>query len=121
MEETGASMDVENLPDMTTSISPVATACTAPALIIREGVFNKWLEAAKAGDRTKYHRGHLVVDRINGFSRLHEKRRRELCVIADRAASLADEGRLVLVQRRLDEGEFSYLATKTKQPTRRAA
>lgn len=103
------------------SVLPVFDIPSAQTLMVREGDFIKWFERAKPGDRIKYHVGHLVIDRAGGFSRLGEKRRRELCIIADRAASLADKGRLVLVQRRLDEGEFSYLAIKTKQPARRVA
>ena len=112
------------MPDLhmnTEQSAPMAAENPAPALIIQESAFNNWLEAAKPGDRTEYHRGHLVIDRVNGFSRLGEKSRRELCVIASHVASLADEGRLVLVQRHLAEGEFSYLAIKTKQPARRDA
>ena len=116
MEETGESMNVIESPNITASTPPVAAEHTAPALIVRESAFNNWLEAAKPGDRTEYHRGHLVVDRDNGFSHLGEKSRRELCVIADRAASLADEDRLVLAQRRVGDGLFIYFAIKTKQP-----
>lgn len=87
-----------------------------PAQVIRETKFMAWFAKAAPSEKIEYHRGHLVVDRVNGFSRLDEKSRHELCMIADRAASLADEGRLVLAQRRVGDGLFIYFAIKTKQP-----
>ena len=87
-----------------------------PAQVIRKTKFMAWFAKAAPGEKIEYHRGHLVIDRVNGFSSLSEKARRELHAIASHVASLADEGRLVLAQRHLDEGEFSYLAIKTKQP-----
>ncbi len=102
---------------MTSSISPIPVSPLVHSLVIREGDFSKWLEAAKPGDRLEYHLGHLGVDRARGFSHLHEKSRRELCVVADRVASLADEGRLVLVQWRVGDGLFSYVAIVAKNPT----
>jgi len=115
MKETGASMNVEELPDMTTSISPVAAACTAPALIIREGAFNKWLTAAKAGDRAEYHRGALAIDRAPRISSLAEPHRKELVRIADRAMALAEDGRVLLLQERRGTDDFSYMAVMAKR------
>ena len=93
----------------------------SPSLLLDEETFCRWFDDAEPGQSIEYHRGHLVVDRANGFSRLDEKPRRELHAIAKRAVFLAEASRLILVQRRLDEGEYSYLAIKTKQPARRAA
>ena len=92
-----------------------------PSLVIRADEFDKWLDQAEPGKRIEYHRGHLVIDRAHGFSRLDEKLRHELHAMAKRAVFLTEASRLILVQRRLDEGEFSYLAIKTKQPAWRAA
>ena len=72
------------------------------SLSVREEEFRAWVGQAEPGQCVEYHRGHLVIDRARGFSRLDEKSRRELCAIADRTTSLADEGRLILIQRRLD-------------------
>lgn len=96
------------------SIPP--TRAQSSSLAIRTCEFGKWVKHAEPGQSIEYHRGYLVIDRANGFSRLGEKARRELHAIAGHVVFLADEGRLVLAQRRLDEGEFSYLAIKTKQP-----
>lgn len=106
---------------MTASTSPISVSPLVRSLVIREDDFNTWLDHAQPGDRLEYHRGHLGVDRVRGFSHLHEKSRRELCAVADRVASLADEGRLVLVQGRVGDSLFSYVALKTKQPAPRAA
>ena len=106
---------------MTTLISSVSAVPPLRSLVIRECDFSKWLDHARPGDRLEYHRGHLVIDRAYGVSRLDEKHRGELHAIAKRAVFLAEASRLILVQLRLDEGEFSYVAIKTKQQAWRAA
>jgi hypothetical protein len=46
---------------------------------------------------------------------------RELAAIADRAFALAEEGRLLLVQKRQGPGDYSYLAIMPKRPSQRVA
>ncbi len=88
-----------------------------PTLAIRKREFAAWVERAPAGARIEYHRGHLAVDRIRGFSPYGERERRELDAIAKRALALAEEGRLLLVQQRHGAGDYSYLAVKAKHPS----
>ena len=80
----------------------------------------RWVGRAEAGARIEYHHGHLSVDRSHETTSLDEKARQGLAKVADRAFALAGEGLLILVQRRLDEGGFSYLAIKASAPVRRA-
>ena len=81
-------------------------------LTLRDREFCAWLHQAGAGDRVIYHRGHLAVDRMTGRSKFVERAREELERIADRAASLAEQGLLMLAQQRHAEGDFSYFAIK---------
>jgi len=77
-----------------------------------EDGFCRWVGQADPGDVIEYHRGHLAVDRARETSPLDAATRRELGRTADRALRLAAEGRVVLVQRRLGQDGFSYLAIK---------
>ena len=86
-----------------------------PSLAIREDDFCAWVGRAAPGRRLEYHRGHLIVDRTRGFSPFGEKLRRELNAVADRALALAEEGRLLLVQKRHGHGDYSYFAVKAKR------
>jgi hypothetical protein len=104
-----------------TALPATAPQPSSPSLLLDEETFCRWFGDAEPGHGIEYHRGHLVIDRAHGFSLLDEKPRRELHAIAKRAVFLAEASRLILVQRRLDEGEFSYLAIKTKQPAWRTA
>lgn len=88
-------------------------------LTLRDREFCAWLNQAGVGDRVIYHRGHLAVDRMTGRSKFVERAREELERIADRAASLAEQGLLMLAQHRHAEGDFSYYAVRTKQPRQR--
>ena len=105
-----------------------ASTCSAtphrlrPILVIREKAFLKWLDEAQPGNRITYHVGHLATDRVQGLGPLSESACRELAAIADRALALAQEGRLLLVQKRHGLGDYSYFAiTPKRQPARRAA
>ena len=97
--------------------TPVPTLVRPPAsLSIREDEFCSWFGQAEPGARIEYHRGHLVSDRVRGMSTFGEKARRELGGLADRAQRLAAEGRLILIQERHGDGDYSYVAIKPQKP-----
>ena len=81
-------------------------------MLLREENFCGWIGRADPGDRLEYHRGLLAADRANGLSSSENANRRELSAIAARALALAEEGRLLLVQKRHGPGDYSYLAIK---------
>jgi hypothetical protein len=72
--------------------------------------FRAWLVRAKPGDRVEYHRGFLALDRIKGMSSLNDAKRRKLAAVADHALTLADWGKLHLLQERHGNGDYSYWA-----------
>ncbi|MBM3950786.1 MAG: hypothetical protein FJ311_04965 [Rhodospirillales bacterium] len=93
----------------------------APELLAGESALLTWLEVARPGERLAYHAGHLALDRARGWSSLGPAVREELGRVADRAMKLADRGRLLLAQRRLDDGRIAYLAIKPAPRFRFAA
>jgi len=75
-----------------------------------------WLSQAAPNDALEYHRGFLVLDidaRISGFS---NGERLELIALANRARWAAEKELVHLVQRRLGENRFSYLAIARPRP-----
>jgi hypothetical protein len=92
----------------------VALREPARALTISEEAFCAGVGNAQPGDRIDYHRGHLLIDRSRKHGAFSEKDRRELSAVANRALALAQEGRLCLVQQRLGEHDYSYLAVVTR-------
>ena len=84
-------------------------------LTLRDKAFCAWLNQAGAGDRVIYHRGHLAVDRMTGRSKFGERAREELDRMADRAASLAEQGLLILAQQRHADSDYSYFAVMSKR------
>lgn len=100
-------------------ILPTALEPPAATLSISLRAFDAWLRNASPGARIEYHRGSLINDRVWGMSRLTEKARRELDVLADRAQRLADEGHLILTQERHGDGDYGYLATVAQKPVSR--
>ena len=75
-----------------------------------------WLSQAAPNDALEYHRGFLVLDidpRITGFS---NGERLELIQLANRARWAAEKQLVHLVQRRLAENRFSYLAIARARP-----
>jgi hypothetical protein len=69
-----------------------------------------WLSQAEAGAMLEYHRGFLVLDTDPTISKLPKDRRLKLAQLASRARWAFDKGLLHLVQRRLGDSEFSYIA-----------
>ena len=75
-----------------------------------------WLSQAAPNDALEYHRGFLVLDidpRISGFA---NRDRLELIQVASRARWASDKRLVHLVQRRLGESRFSYLAIARPRP-----
>lgn len=99
--------------------NPVTIVRPPAALSIFEREFCNWVGDAEPGSKVEYHRGHLASDRVRGMSTFAEKARRELGAIADRAQSLAAEGRLILTQVRHGDGDYSYYAAKPLKPSGR--
>ena len=83
---------------------------------LTETMFCSWLGTAEPGERIIYHRGFLAIDTSPLTFKLPDGERRELLRIAQRALHLAEEGLLHLVQRRVGEGEFTYLAIARRRP-----
>jgi hypothetical protein len=90
-------------------------------LTISEEAFCVRVGNALPGERIEYHRGHLLIDRSRKHGLLSEKDRRELSAVANRALALAEEGRLCLVQQRLGEHDYRYLAVVTRRGRGRCA
>ncbi len=85
-------------------------------LVITEIDLCAWLSQAAPGDALEYHRGFLVLDtdpRISGFA---NGQRLELIQLANRALWAAEKQLVHLVQRRLGESRFSYLAIARQRP-----
>jgi len=71
-----------------------------------------WLELATPGACSIYHVGHLASDRSPETSNLTAAMRAELNSTAHRVMALVEQGALIAVQQRLDNGHFAYLAMK---------
>jgi hypothetical protein len=101
--------------------SAVALREPSRVLTITEEAFCAWIGNALPGDRLEYHRGHLLIDRSRKHGLFSEKDRRELSAVANRALALAEEGQLCLVQQRLGEQDYRYLAVVTRRGRARCA
>lgn len=77
---------------------------------LTETMFCTWFGAAVPGDRIVYHRGFLAVDASPLTSKVPDAERRALLRVAERALQLAQDGLVHLVQRRMGDGDFTYLA-----------
>lgn len=71
-----------------------------------------WVESAAPGESLTYHQGLLGIDRAPGSSSLPDAHRTTLDRIAGHAMALAEDGRVLLVQRRLGIDRIAYLAVK---------
>lgn len=71
-----------------------------------------WLELATPGACSIYHVGHLASDRSPETSNLSAAMRAELNSTAHRVMALVEQGALIAVQQRFDNGHFAYLAMK---------
>jgi hypothetical protein len=86
---------------------------------LSETMFCSWLGTAEPGECIIYHRGFLAIDTSPLTFKLPDGERRELLRIAQRALQLAEDGLLHLVQRRMGEGDFTYLAIARQRPRNR--
>ena len=69
-----------------------------------------WIDTAVTGDRIEYYRGFLSVDIDPVLSRLAEPDREEIVRLAALARRSAEVGHVHLVQERLGDNCFSYVA-----------
>ena len=74
-----------------------------------------WLSQAAPQDALEYHRGFLVLD-IDPHQQPCQGDRLELIQVASRARWASDKRLVHLVQRRLGESRFSYLAIARPRP-----
>jgi hypothetical protein len=77
--------------------------------------FRSWLASARAGDRFAYYFGFLALGTDLDGRRLPEPACRDALVVARAAWAAADRGLVHLVQRRLGENRFEYLAVARRQ------
>ena len=75
-----------------------------------------WLSQAEPGETAEYHRGFLGVDRTPLGQPMSLKDRIDLIDVAERAMRLAEQGLVHLVQRRVGDDRFSYLAIACSRP-----
>ncbi len=76
-----------------------------------------WLSQAEPGETLEYHRGFLGVDRTPLGQSMSLKDRIDLIDVAERAMRLAEQGLVHLVQRRIADDTFSYLAVARSMPS----
>jgi hypothetical protein len=82
--------------------------------LISEERFCDWVAYAPPGQRLEYYRGFLASDRMPSTKALSEPDRRALVAVAKRVMQVAADGRVAPVQRRLADGEYSYIATRIR-------
>tara|TARA_R110002167_G_C12707254_1_gene655194 strand:+ start:14531 stop:14887 length:357 start_codon:yes stop_codon:yes gene_type:complete len=75
-----------------------------------ETSFCAWVAQAKPGDALEYHRGFLCLDRGSSTQEQRTKRQIKLDEMAERALELAERGFVHLLQQRVGEARFRYLA-----------
>jgi hypothetical protein len=92
----------------------MSSLCQKP--IITEIELCAWLSQAAPQDTLEYHHGFLVLDTDPRISGLSNSDRLELVQVARRAWWAAEKNLVHLVQRRLGENRFSYLAIARKRP-----
>ena len=92
------------------------TNLPAIRLGIKELDLCAWLGQAVPGDVLEYHRGFLALDTTQHGSRLSETARNELARVGRRAFWAAEQNIAHLVQRRVGQDDFSYLAIARPRP-----
>lgn len=73
-----------------------------------------WLIDANPGDRLAYYRGHLVHDRVPSGKVLGPRERANLNAVARRIMTLAGDGLVIPVQKRIGREDFLYIAVKAR-------
>lgn len=84
--------------------------------MLDEAALCAWIGTAGPGDCIEYWRGHLAIDTSTVLSQLAAGDRRVLSNVAGRAYRLAEQGRVHLLQRRYDDGDYAYLLALRPQP-----
>ena len=72
--------------------------------------FRVWLSRAAPGEHYDYHRGFLPLDMHPDHSELPQEEREALLLLAHDAYRAAEHDLVHLVQRRLGQSRFAYLA-----------
>jgi hypothetical protein len=80
-----------------------------------ENGFVDWLIDAQAGTGAAYYRGNLAYDRCECTKVHTPEKRRRLITIARRVLAAEANGQVRLVQRRISESDYVYLAVRTSQ------
>ena len=80
-----------------------------------ENGFVDWLIDAQAGAGAAYYRGNLAYDRCECTKVHSPEKRRRLISIAKRALAAEADGLVRLVQRRVSENDYVYLAVRASQ------
>jgi hypothetical protein len=83
-----------------------------PDRLLGESAFMAWIGDAAPGEAIIYHQGLLGIDRTRGPSSLPESTRSQLDRVAACALALAEDGAVLLVQRRIAEDRIAYIAIK---------
>ncbi len=105
----------------TCALVPTAPACISMgmknaspdrAVVRNELELQRWLEVAEPGTSSIYHVGHLACDRSPDMSNLNAGARATLNSTAHRVMALVEQGAVLAVQQRLDDGRIAYLAIK---------
>ena len=89
-----------------------------PKAPLTEIQFCAWVAQAIPGDRLEYHRGYLAVDADKVTSNLDPNARAELACLRDRAFWSETAGLVHLVQQRLGQDRFAYLAIARPKTSR---
>jgi hypothetical protein len=97
----------------------MSLAVPAQPTVLTENALCDRLAEAQAGDVITYHVGMLARDRAPQTQVLSPDRCRDLGAVADRALKLAEAGWVHLVQRRMGEERFTYLAIVRPRPRAR--
>ena len=115
----------------TCELAPIPPSCismemknTDPTRVFISGETEllTWLELAAPGARSIYHVGHLACDRSPDMSNMNAAARADLNSIAHRVMALVEQGAVIAVQQRLDDGQVAYLAIKARvRPSRSGA
>ena len=74
--------------------------------------FSAWVARARPGQRLVYHRGLLLHERMPSSNALQPRDRVALVALAKRAMQAAEHGRVLLLQRRHGNSDYSYIAVK---------
>lgn len=78
--------------------------------------FCAWVAQANPGEALEYHRGFLCLDRGGPETKAAESYQAKLDALADQAFDLSERGFVHLVQQRLGDASFRYLAIARPQP-----